>query len=768
MTEFSDASSSFPVPLRGREPRSVASQASFPRVVVATTAMLSFISFWRAAAIVLNDLGSSAYYAGGIAEQAVGKAAPWFMLAIMLFSYAVRAVYIESCSMFVRGGVYRVVKEAMGSTMAKFSVSALMFDYILTGPISGVSAGQYLTGFLNELFRFAHLSLNIPPNIAAEVFAVLVTIYFWRINIKGIPEGSEKALRIMYVTTVMVVVLMGWSARTAWLRGSHLPPWPLPRNLHFSPEALGWLRGSQLPYTIGLVGIFIALGHSVLAMSGEETLAQVYREIEHPKLLNLKKAAFVIFVYSLIFTSGVSFFAVMLIPDELRKNYYDNLIGGLVMFLQGPYMVRLVFHLFVVLVGALILAGAVYASIVGSNGVLNRVSEDGILPDWLRQPHVRYGTTHRIISLVAVLQLLTILLSRGNVYVLGEAYAFGVLWSFVMKAFGVLVLRYTKPGPREFRVPLNPKIGQVELPLGLWLIALTLLAIAVTNLFTKQVATVSGIAFTLVFFGIFTASEKTTQKHGPAQGGLDQFHLEFAQELSPQTVGCRPGNYLVLVSNHHRLYHLAVTLGRVVPAKRDVVVLHIHLLRPSGSGEHDLELDQLFTTLEQRLFTKALEIAEKEGKPIRLAAVASNNIYDAMVRAALTLKSSALVVARSSKMSIREQVHRIRLAWEGLPAPKPLLRLEICSRDGQVESFCLGLQAPQLTPKEIDLLHGIWLRYSEEAPQEPVHQHHVIHFALAELEGEMVQLGEQEVLRRFREYLDKISHEDPSTSNRKS
>src|SRR6516165_10503430 len=123
-----------------------------PRVSVATTALLSFISFWRAAAIVLNDLGSSAFYAGAIAEQAIGKSAPWFILAIMLFSYCVRSLYIESCSMFVRGGVYRVVKEAMGSTLAKFSVSALMFDYILTGPISGVSAGQYIVGFIKEVF----------------------------------------------------------------------------------------------------------------------------------------------------------------------------------------------------------------------------------------------------------------------------------------------------------------------------------------------------------------------------------------------------------------------------------------------------------------------------------------------------------------------------------------------------------------------------------------------------------------------------------------
>src|SRR3977135_2550238 len=148
------------------------SQSNRVRLVVASSVMLTFISFWRAAAIVLNDLGSSAFYAGAIAEQAIGKAAPWFILAIMLFAYAVRSMYIESCSMFVRGGVYRVVKEAMGSTLAKFSVSALMFDYILTGLIRCVSAGQYLTGFLNELFVRSHVNFKLPINSISALFAI--------------------------------------------------------------------------------------------------------------------------------------------------------------------------------------------------------------------------------------------------------------------------------------------------------------------------------------------------------------------------------------------------------------------------------------------------------------------------------------------------------------------------------------------------------------------------------------------------------------------
>src|SRR5277367_2765837 len=394
---------------------SISSVRPVTKVLVATTAMLAFISYWRAAAIVLNDLASSAYYAGGEAEQFIGKSAPWFILATMLLSYAVSQVYVESCGMFVRGGVYRVVKEAMGGTLAKFSVSALMFDYVLTGPISGVSAGQYLGGVLNEMLAYAHTTVHLNPDATAGTFAVMVTVYFWWENIKGITESSEKALWIMQLTTVMVVMLIGWCTYTVIVRGAHLPPAPLPHNILMTKNSMGWLYGVNIPHLITLAAVFVGLGHSVLAMSGEESLAQVYREIEHPKLPNLKKAAFVIFIYSMVFTSLVSFFAVMIIPDKIRPQFFENLIGGLAMSLTGPFAARLIFHIFVVVVGTLILSGAVNTAIVGSNGVLNRVSEDGVLSDWFRQPHPRFGTSYRIINMVVAMQILTILISRGDV-----------------------------------------------------------------------------------------------------------------------------------------------------------------------------------------------------------------------------------------------------------------------------------------------------------------------------------------------------------------
>lgn len=731
-------------------------KSGLPRVLLATTAMLSFISFWRAAAIVLNDLGSSAFYAGAIAEQAIGKAAPWFILGIMLFSYAVRSMYIESCSMFVRGGVYRVVKEAMGSTLAKFSVSALMFDYILTGPISGVSAGQYLTGFLNELFARLHLQLTLPINSTSAIIAIAVTIYFWWENIKGIPESSGKALRIMYVTTVMVVIMIAWCLVTVWTRGAHIPPLPTPSNLTFAPEALGWLRFSRLPYTVSLIGIFIGLGHSVLAMSGEETLAQVYREVEHPKLPNLEKAGLVIFAYSLIFTAGVSFFAVMIIPDAVRSNYFGNLISGLAMSFVGPYNLKLGFQGFVVIVGVLMLAGAVNTAIVGSNGVLNRVSEDGILPQWFRHPHPRFGTSYRMLNLVVGLQLLTIILSRGDIFVLGEAYAFGVMWSFSMKGLAVLVLRYKQPGKREFRVPLNFMLGKLEIPLGLGLITVTLFGLSIINLFTKQVATIAGLGFTVAFFIIFEVSEIVTRKHGGAHAELDQFNLEPGGELTAATLGVRPGNTLVMVRNYNTLYNLSAVLDRVNPQEADVVVIHLRVVSRASSGEHDLSADELFSVNEQDLFTRALSLAEKKGKSIHLAVAPATEKWDGILRAAQGLQSSTIALGMSSWRAVVDEARIAGLAWEALPEPRPQLTLEIYSPTGQEHIFYLGPHAPRLTSKEIDLLHGIWLELSNELAPEELHHHDVVHLALEELRADIHDGRRQEIIDTLRKHLSDI------------
>jgi amino acid transporter/nucleotide-binding universal stress UspA family protein len=728
------------------------------KVFVATTVMLTFISFWRASAIVLSDLASSAYYAGGDAEKVIGRSAPWFILAVMLFSYCVRALYIESSSMFVRGGVYRVVKEAMGGGLAKFSVSALLFDYVLTGPISAVSAGQYLAGFIKDMAVYLHHPLQFSDNYFSAGLAVVVVIYFWWKNTQGMHESSQKALQIMAITTVMVVILLVWCTITV-LRGPvHLPPNPLhPGVIPLNRESLGWLHNTWFARITWII-LFVGFGHSVLAMSGEETLAQVNREIEHPKLKNLEKTGLVIFIYSLLFTSLVSFFAVMIIPDKVRPDYFANLIGGIAMYLVGPESLRLLFHAFVVLVGVLILAGAQNTSIVGANGVLNRVAEDGVLTSWFQKPHNRFGTSYRIINLIVGMQLLVIFLSLGNVYILAALYAFGVIWSFAMKSIAVLVLRYTEPGNRAWKVPGNLHLGKTEIPVGLILISAVLLITAVVNLFTKYQATIAGIIFSAVFYTIFTLSERhvAKERHGKPEQ-LDQFRVYGNQELGSGAMGVRPGNILVAVRDPRNLYYLRHVLSQTDTTKQDVVVMSARLYHREHtfSGSRVMDASQVFDHYEQELFTAAVAAAEKEGKPISLLVVPGTDVFEAIVETAKRLDSMRVVCGLSNKLSADEQAKLTGDAWERMPEPRPRLTLEVYAPDGTVREYALGPHNPHLRPQDMELMHQLWLNVTSDPKFAGAHHYHIVALALEELKRELSTDQRAELLQKLREEMNR-------------
>ena len=255
---------------------------------------------------------------------------------------------------------------------------------------------------------------------------------------------------------------------------------------------------------------------------------------------------------------------------------------------------------------------------------------------------------------------------------------------------------------------------------------------------------------------MFSISERITHRgHSAAQHvEMDQFHLAMEGELSPEAVGARAGNILVPVSNIHALYHLGNVLDRLKPGRRDVIVLHVRLLRRSPSGEYELEAEQLFGSIEQQLFSQALAISEKRGKSIRLAVVAASDLWDGIVRAATSLQSSTIVLGHSPKESTEEQARHFGDAWERLPDPKPQFNLEIHVPNGDKVYKVLGPHAPNLTANEVNLIHRLWLRFTDSIAPLEMHHHDVVHFALEEVQKEIDEGREDEVTARLRAHIE--------------
>jgi len=588
----------------------------------------------------------------------------------------------------------------------------------------------------------------------------------------------------MYVTTAMVVLLIGWSAFTILTRPAmqRLPPSPAPRNLVFNKDAVGWMpkltpdafqevkpeappAGSSQPAAsethfsfvtnagalIGLIGILMAFGHSFLAMSGEESLAQVNRELEYPKHKNLMRAGLIIFLYSLLFTSLVSFFAYAIIPDGQRPQYFDNLISGIAINLAGPTSLKLAFQAFIVIVGFLMLAGAINTAIVGANGVLNRVSEDGVMTDWFRAPHRKYGTTYRMINLIVVLQLVAIIASRGNTYTLGEAYAFGVIWSFAFKGLAVLVLRFRDKSKREWKVPFNLRLDGNEVPIGLGVITALLFSVAGVNLITKEVATISGIAFTIVFFAIFSVSERINQRQHADEihntSAMDQFRLAASESVSGETVAVRPGNTICLVRDYNTLGHLQKALEITHTGKKDLVVMTVHLMRGPDTGYEGIAEDRLFSRYEQYLFSKVVALAEKAGKTVHLLVVPSSDIFQAIALTAAELRTSDIIAGSSSVMTIEQQAKLLGDAWERLRnKPQERIRFRVIGPHEDINDFYLGAHAPDLTDEEINFIHKLWLNVREERGLEDIRHKQIVVAALVRLADELNQDRRQPVL----------------------
>jgi hypothetical protein len=357
---------------------------------------------------------------------------------------------------------------------------------------------------------------------------------------------------------------------------------------------------------------------------------------------------------------------------------------------------------------------------------------------------------------VVILQLFTIVVSRGDVYVLGEAYAFGVVWSFAFKALAMLVLRFTEPdAPREWRVPPNIRVGRVELPIGLGLITLVLFVVAILNLFTKQTATISGVAFTLLLYGVFVASERATAKRKKSAHGehTDEFQLLREADFGLKELGARSGGVVVPVRDYNTLAHLDRALHDTNTDERDVVVLTIRLLTGPDAGVEDIEREELFTDYEQVLFTKVVAVAERHGRTVKLLVVPSTNVFDAVAQTAVRLSAHDIVFGESAKMTAADQARELGEAWDRTPHRADLsTRLVVYTRDGGAHRYALGAHAPELSLEDIDRIHRLWLEAVKTVGPE-LHHRDIVTAALRNFEHTLAGPEHDDAVMRLRQQI---------------
>ena len=692
------------------------------RVVLSSTALLSFMSVRKAAALALAQLGVAAFFVPGVVNATIGPSAGWFVLAAVVLAAIVRAIDIESWAVFIPGGFVGRVSQAFGPARGRAAAAAVLTERFLLAAVAVVTVGHYASGVVLTLIGGWRLTGLLRPEDFATMLAVILIGGLWiRIRI-GLDVRSDTIARGVWigaaVVVVLVVVAVVTAARTATPLAPLIAP-PLPAT------GLRWYLDIGITCLIGLCLALPTIG-------GGDSLAQAAHELEPPRVQGLWRAARVTLVFALLVTALTTFLFALLVPPEEQSVWVSTPLAGLVQHLAGPGWLRSLLGLSLIAAALLMLTPASHAALKDAEALLERLAAQGTLPEGLTALHSRFGTPARAMDVAAASTVLMILAGNGRVQWLTRAYAIAVAATVVIKALTLLKLHRTRAEPARTRTTPDAPLAVRHRPLIISGCAAVVAAAALVTVVSGDGPSIAAVALLSGLVALVTFRRKDAAAVGVADNPAT-LDLLPAADLSLDHIDARVGNVLVPVRNPRSLNHLVAALQ--ASRGRDVVVMTVRLVGLDVA--EDGATDAAPTAAEQRLFSEVIAVAERQGRPVRLLIVPAHNVFDAIVSTILRLRSSDVHVGESSSLSADEQARLLGEAWEEADKPEPLdVHLVVYHRSGRTDTYHLGAHPPSLTAADLDQIHRLWLDLTKTIGPH-VHHHDVVRAALRQMEQQL-------------------------------
>ena len=671
------------------------------RIVLARSALLSFTSASRAAALALPELAFAAFFVGGILGDSVGPAAPWYILIATVLGLAIRRLDLASWALFIPGGLTGRVERALGPRPAAAATAVVIIERILLAALACVVFGHYLASLLFAATGDLRVLRHATEADLSAFIAVVLLAWLWIRARRGQLLSSVDRTRHVWIAVGVLVTLLAWATVTAVLRGAWpvfalRPPDPAPVSGAGWREALAgaaWLS----------VSFFAALGRAAPAIGVADSIARVAQELEPPRMAGLERTVVMTSAAALLLTAGLSFASSALVPTGVSELWVNAPLAGLAGYL-GPLWLRTPLAAAVVAAAALMLGQTTRAGLWGAEMALVRLAERGAVAGRLRAQHPRFGTFAYAVDAAGMAVALAIVLSGANVVWLGCAYAVAVLWTLAFQAAALV------------------RLLAVERKVALWLLVGVLTASALSMVVHADPGAIAATAILLSVSVLFALRARAAAGVPPEEDGSD---LLPSTPLSVEQLGPSAGCILVPVRNPHLLAHLAAAVR--APRDREIIVMTVRL---TGGDSGDTVVDEPRPTAAERLlFSRVLALAERHSRPVRLVIVPARDIFDAVMATVIRLRASEVFVGESATISADAQAALLGDAWERADTPELHVRLAIFHRSGRSDIYHLGPHAPELSARDFDLIHRIWLD-AVQGVGPHLHHHDIVRAAL--------------------------------------